>query len=205
MNRLAMAFCLTFALCQVAGATTVERSFSYFTIGGQTLSEIEEELNRRGPRVETTDRRHPGATRMQFVTRVSYGEQSGTCGVIEANVSLSAEMILPRWRVPRDPDMETRIIWDTLAADIRRHEEAHVVIARNHARELEQALGRVTRQPDCEVAADKVAQVTADVLRRHEEAQAQFDRIEAVNFERRLLRLLRYRLDRMADGRLPMP
>jgi predicted secreted Zn-dependent protease len=203
MRRLALATIAAIALSQPAGATSVERSYSYFTIGGSTLSEIEAELSRRGPTVGTTNRRHPGATRMQFATRVTYGEQGGRCGVVDADVSLSAEMILPRWRVPRNAEEDVRIIWDTLAADIRRHEEAHVVIARNHARELEQALKRVTRAPNCEAAAARVEQVTADVLQRHDEAQARFDRVEAVNFESRLLRLLRYRLERMEDGRLP--
>jgi predicted secreted Zn-dependent protease len=205
MNRLILIVAAAIAFCQPASATTVERSYSYFTVGGKTLSEIEEELHRRGPTVETTDRRHPGATRLRFSPRVSYGEQAGRCRVVDAEVSLSAEMILPRWRISSEATSETRIIWDTLAADIRRHEEAHVVIARNHARELEQTLKTITRMPDCEAAAERAAQVTADVLRRHDEAQARFDRIEAVNFESRLLRLLRYRLERMEDGRLPMP
>jgi predicted secreted Zn-dependent protease len=137
----------------------VERSYSYFTIGGSTLAEIEEELNRRGPLVGTTDRRHPGATRMQFATRVSYGESNGRCGVIDATVQLNANMILPRWRVAREAGMETRVIWDTLASDIRRHEEAHVVIARNYARELETALKAVRNERDCAAAEERVERI----------------------------------------------
>ena len=205
MSRLFYALIVALAFGGSAAASSVERSYSYFTIGGSTLAEIEEELNRRGPLVGTTDRRHPGATRMQFATRVSYGESNGRCGVIDATVQLNANMILPRWRVARDAGMETRVIWDTLAADIRRHEEAHVVIARNHARELEKALKAVRNERDCAAAEERVERIRSDVLRRHDEAQIEFDRIEAVNFERRMLRLLDYRLERMEDGRLPLP
>ena len=205
MSRLFYALIAALAFGGAAAASSVERSYSYFTIGGSTLAEIEEELNSRGPLVGTTDRRHPGATRMQFATRVSYGESNGRCSVIDATVQLNANMILPRWRVARDAGMETRIIWDTLAADIRRHEEAHVVIARNYARELETALKAVRNERDCAAAEERVERIRSDVLRRHDEAQIDFDRIEAVNFERRMLRLLDYRLERMEDGRLPMP
>ena len=205
MSRLFYALIAALAFGGSAAASSVERSYSYFTIGGSTLAEIEEELNRRGPLVGTTDRRHPGATRMQFATRVSYGESNGRCGVIDATVQLNANMILPRWRVAREAGMETRVIWDTLAADIRRHEEAHVVIARNYARELETALKAVRNERDCAAAEERVERIRSDVLRRHDEAQIDFDRIEAVNFERRMLRLLDYRLERMEDGRLPMP
>lgn len=205
MSRLLYALVAALVFGGPATASSVERSYSYFTIGGSTLAEIEEELNRRGPLVGATDRRHPGATRMQFATRVSYGESNGRCSVIDATVQLNANMILPRWRVARDAGMETRIIWDTLAADIRRHEEAHVVIARNYARELENALKAVRNERDCAAAEERVERIRSDVLRRHDEAQIEFDRIEAVNFERRMLRLLDYRLERMEDGRLPLP
>lgn len=205
MSRLPYALVAALLLSGPASASTVERNYSYFTIGGSTLAEIEEELNRRGPMVGTTERRHPGATRMQFATRVSYGESDGRCGVIDATVTLNANMILPRWRVARDAGMETRIIWDTLAADIRRHEEAHVVIARNYARQMETALKAVRGERDCAAAEARVEKIRTYLLRQHDEEQIAFDRIEAVNFERRMQRLLDYRLERMEDGRLPMP
>ena len=34
------------------------------------------------------------------------------------------------------------LLWDTLAADIKRHEERHAEIARNHARKPEDELPR---------------------------------------------------------------
>jgi len=205
MSRLAHALLAALFLAAPASASTVERNFSYFTIGGSTLAEIEEELNRRGPMVGTTERRHPGATRMQFATRVSYGENDGRCGVIDATVTLNANMILPRWRVAGDAGMETRIIWDTLASDIRRHEESHVVIARNYAREIETAVKAVRNERDCEAAEARVETIRTNLLRQHDQEQIDFDRIEAVNFERRMLRLLDYRLERMENGRLPTP
>ena len=99
------------------------------------------------------------------------------------------------------PRPEVQLVWDTLSADIRRHEESHVIIARNHARLLEQALLAIPRQPDCEAALAKAAIVTEKVLDRLNAAQAEFDRVEAINFDSRMRRLLQYRMERLARAK----
>lgn len=201
MKRFAPAACLLALFAVPADAASVARTYSYFTIGGTTLEEIEKELKRRGPQVKSTGARHPGATRMEFNTRVGYGQQAdGRCGVVEARVSVKAEMILPRWNRRGRADGDTRLVWDTLAADIKRHEESHVVIARNHAREMEEAFRKIRNQRDCAVAQEKVKETSARILAKHDAEQERFDRIEGINFESRLLRLIRYRIERMEAG-----
>ena len=55
---------------------------------------------------------------------------------------------------------------------------------------------RLGRQKTCAIAAEK-AKATADkVLAKHDRAQEKFDRVEGINFESRMLRLLRYRIER---------
>jgi predicted secreted Zn-dependent protease len=185
-----------------AGAASISKSYSYFSIGGSTLDEIESELAKRGPRVRDSGRRHPGVTQMEFKSRIGFGEQGGWCRVVQANVTVKAKVILPKWRRPKRADPDVSLIWDTLASDIKRHEESHVVIAKNHARELERALLAIDRQRTCKQTAERIKAVTTKVLARHGEAQDAFDRVEGINFESRLLRLLRYRLERMeASGR----
>lgn len=186
-----------------AQAASISKTYSYFTIGGSTLEEIEEELKKRGPQVKSTGSRHPGATRMEFTTRVGYGEKNGRCSVVDANVSVKANMILPRWGRRGRSDDDTRLIWDTLARDIKRHEESHVVIAKNHAREMEEALKYIRNERSCAIAAEKVKKVSERVLADHDRAQDRFDKVEGINFEHRLLRLLRYRLEQIEAGRIP--
>lgn len=187
-----------------ASAASLNKSYSYFSIGGRTLSEIENELARHGPQLDGGGRRHPGATRMEFATRVTYGQAGNGCGVTKASVTVDARMILPRWRNrAQSAKMDVALIWDTLSRDIKRHEESHIVIARNHARELENSLSRVRGHRDCNEAAARVKEITADVLGRHDREQIRFDQIEGINFEKRIMRLLEYRLQRMSDGRLP--
>jgi len=120
-------------------------------------------------------------------------------------VTVKVKVILPEWRRPRKADPDVKLFWDTLAADIRRHEERHVEIAKNYGRELENALKATYPWTDCGTAKAKAAEITAAILARHDRAQVQFDRVESVNFESRILRLMRYRIQRIENGRLPPP
>ncbi|WP_157015431.1 DUF922 domain-containing Zn-dependent protease [Mesorhizobium xinjiangense] len=184
-----------------ADAQTVSRSYSYFSVGGSTIEEIDKELSRRGPQINGAGRRHPGATRMQFSTKLSFASTDRWCAIDDATVTLKAKIILPRWRQRRRADYDTRLIWDTLASDIKRHEDFHVQIAKRHARELEQTLETIGRMRDCAHVQRRAAVINQRILAKHDRAQARFDRIEAKNFEDRLLRILTYRLERIEAAR----
>ncbi len=75
------------------------------------------------------------------------------------------------------------------------------MIARNYGRELEQALLAIGRQRDCDAARARAKVVSDTILAKHDRAQVQFDRVEGINFESRLLRLLNYRIERIESAR----
>lgn len=203
MNRILLAFSLIGLTAVPATAANLSKTYSYFTVGGTTLDQLETELASRGPKVKSTGRRHPGATQMEFSTKISYAEAKGYCRVQKATVTVKAKVILPRWGQRGKADPDVRVIWDTLSSDIKRHEESHVVIAKNHARELEQAIMGLRRQKTCGTIADKAKATSAKILARHDKAQERFDRVEGINFERRILRLLNYRMERIEAGKIP--
>jgi predicted secreted Zn-dependent protease len=173
-----------FAFLAVAGlplsaeAASLTKTYTYFSIAGRTLDEIEAELVKRGPQVNNTGIGHPGATEMEFTTRITYAGGNRGCAIVEASVRVEAEVFLPRWRQRAKADGDTRLVWDTLLADVKRHEEAHVMIAKNHARELERALMRVGRQRDCTAAAAGAKATMNSILALHNRALEEFDRVE---------------------------
>jgi predicted secreted Zn-dependent protease len=202
MIRILLAASLLGLMALPVSAESLTKTYSYFSVGGRTLDELEDQLNRRGPQVKSTGRRHPGATQMQFNTRLGYTEKNGSCRVTEASVTVKAKVILPRWRQRGKAEQDVRVIWDTLSGDIKRHEEQHVMIAQDHARELENKLLRLGRQKSCAVAGEK-AKATADkVLAKHDRAQEKFDREESANFEKRMLKLLRQRMKMIEAGEI---
>lgn len=185
-----------------ASAETVSKSYSYFSVRGTTLEQLDDELQRRGPRVKTTGQRHPGATQMQFKTRLDYAEKDGRCRVSDAKVTVEAKVILPRWRQRARADQDTRLVWDTLSSDIKRHENHHVEIARDYAQQIERKLLRLGRYKDCNAAAAK-AKLTVDrLLEKHDRAQTKFDQVESKTFEKRLLRLMRQRAKMIQSGEI---
>ncbi|QLF70709.1 DUF922 domain-containing protein [Peteryoungia desertarenae] len=175
------------------------KSITYFNIGGRTAEEIDNELTRKGPLTNSTGLRHPGATRIQFGGDLSYVEDGRRCWVEDVQVTVNTRIILPRWTNRKRADTDMALLWDTLASDIKRHEERHAEIARQYARELQDALTRLRPERDCTRMQDKVAETTDRVTDEHDKAQIQFDRVEAKNFEARMIRLLRYRSGRSTN------
>ena len=204
MKKILLTILAVASLSLPAAAVSLNKTYSYFSVSGRTLEEIETDLDRKGPRVRGTGgRRHPSATQIEFTTRITYAEGNRGCVIAKASVSVKTKTILPRWRLRATADDGTRLVWDTLLADIKRHEETHVMVAKNHARDLELALRDIRRQRDCKVAATKAKAVSERIFAQHDRAQKEFDRVEAMNFESRITRLLRYRMERIEKGQLP--
>ncbi len=194
MNRSLLCALMLALTAMPAGAANLVKTYSYFSVGGRTLDDIQNQLSKNGPEVKSTGSRHPGATQMAFTTRISYAQSAQSCRITDAAVTVKVKVILPEWRRPRKSDPDVRLFWDTLSADIKRHEERHAEIARNHARQMEKSFSRLGAERSCKVLQARVAEVSRRELDDHDRDQARFDRIEAANFESRMTRLMRYRL-----------
>jgi predicted secreted Zn-dependent protease len=186
----------------VRAETITTKTFAYFSVGGRTAAELDAELSKRGPVMKRSGSRHPGATRIKWGGSVTYVRRGSRCAVGEAKVTLSTQIILPRWKNRKRATPSLALIWDTLSSDIKRHEEQHVAIAQSHARELERKLMRLGRQKNCAIAAEKAKAVADKVLDKHDKAQAAFDRQESAGFEKRMLKLLRERIRMIEAGQI---
>lgn len=178
--------------------TIIHKSVTYFSIGGRTASDLDREMMNRGPYSRTTGRRHPGATQIKFNGSATFVRKNGRCVIGGAKVSLSTKLMLPRWTNRRRANRQMGLIWDTLAADIKRHEERHAEIARTHARELEKTILGLASAGDCPTLKARVNRVSQDAMIAHDKDQMRFDRIESVNFENRMIRLLKYRISQQS-------
>lgn len=171
----------------------VQKSITYFQIAGRTAAELDAELARKGPFTESSGSRHPGATQIRFGGDLTYTKRGTRCAIEDVRVTVETKLILPRWKNRKRASQDMALLWDALSADIKRHEERHAEIARQHARLLEQRLLKLRPARDCETLQDRVGEVTDEVTVAHDEAQMRFDRVEARNFQDRMLRILRHR------------
>ncbi|MEA3534992.1 DUF922 domain-containing Zn-dependent protease [Rhizobium sp. CC-YZS058] len=193
-----LAASLSLPLAAPAGAETVlTKSITYFPIGGRTAADLDAALSSKGPQMRSTGARHPGATRIRFGGTVTYVKRGAVCAVGAAKVTLNTKLILPRWTNRRSAGRDLALVWDTLSSDIKRHEERHAEIARNAARDMEKTLLALRPEADCERMQARVARVSEDAIAKHDADQVAFDRREAVNFDRRMIRLLQYRLEQL--------
>lgn len=200
-TRLVLTALTLIAVSVPAPAQTVTtKSYSYFSIGGKTLADIDREFLKRGPFSKRTGMRHPGATQIRMKAAIEFAEQGSSCRVTAARVTLDTKIILPKWKNRKRTDPKTALIWDTLALDIKRHEERHAEIARQHARALEKKLKALPRQNNCKKLNDMAEAASAKAGTAHEADQARFDRAESASFERRIIRLLGYNAERRAKG-----
>lgn len=193
--RLFLAFSMTIALCTSAQAAVVAtKSYSHFDIRGKTADELDQQLSTRGPTANGSSARHPGATKIRFGGEATYVQHDGRCRVGSAKVTVHTQIILPRWRSRKGASKELSMIWDALSSDIKRHEERHAEIARNQARVMERQILALPAQRSCETMQELVSNVSARGIDEHDRLQARFDKVEAVNFQNRMLRLLNNRI-----------
>jgi predicted secreted Zn-dependent protease len=203
MRRVHRLFGAAFLLCVIEAPAQAEpvitKTYSYFRIGGRTAEELDKALERHGPLTKTSGHRHPGATEIKFGGEVTYVEKGGRCSVGGARVTLRTHIILPRWSNSGKAPTDLRFIWATLSSDIKRHEERHAEIARNHARMLERELLDLPSRRTCDDVEALVTEATHRVLSEHDQQQLRFDQVEAANFDARMTRLLKYRIDQRQD------
>lgn len=194
------ALCVCLATLPGAADPLISKTYSYFSIRGSTGAELEQALTLFGPLLTHTGTRHPGATKIKLGGSVKYESSPGHCRVIEAVVKLDTHLTLPRWTNREAANKDTRLIWDTLAADIKRHEERHAEIARQHARKLEQSLLSLRSAKTCKTMEERVNAATQSVIEKHAADQARFDRVEAASFERRMLRMLHFKVEKRKNS-----
>ncbi|MDY8110297.1 DUF922 domain-containing protein [Fulvimarina sp. 2208YS6-2-32] len=178
-----------------APAGQVSQATQYFAVHGATLSEIDRSLSKSGPMVSDTGQRHPGATSVRFDGHVGYARVPRGCAVAETDIKLQLKTTLPKWRRPPRTEARTSLVWQTLAADIHRHEKQHSAIAISYMKRLESALKNLRPEPTCRQMEAKANRVMSRYLAEHERAQREFDTIEGREVDLRLNLALKRRLD----------
>ena len=204
MRRLGFAVMALTLLCASAVAVTsaplIKKTYSYFNISGLTGADLERELSKHGPILSETGIRHPGATKIKLGGSVDYRSSDGRCRVLDAKVTLETHLTLPRWTDRNRAARETVLVWDTLSSDIKRHEERHAEIARQYARKLEKTLEALHPELTCQLMEARVDATSKRIIEEHAADQQRFDRVEAASFERRMLRMLRFKAARQNNG-----
>ena len=177
----------------------VKKTTSYFVIQGKTARDLDAALAHSGPQIENTSH-HPGAAQIRYTGGLTYKEIGGLCAITKARVDLSLNIVLPKWANRQGAPTNLAFLWDTLASDIKRHEEHHAAIAIAHAHQMEKALEALKPERDCRSLQAKASTVTDEQIALQDADQLKFDRNEAATFETRMARLLKNRAQVAANN-----
>ena len=170
----ALALPLGLVACQSTGSSV---KVSYYSIGGSSLTGIDREIRRKGPRIGQ-GRHAVAVARIKMNPKLDYARGPRGCSVVKAKVSVNARVTLPAWNGRETADPRLAKAWDNIDRYTRLHEGTHVAIAFRHARRLERDLVALAPARGCRAARQNARILIREALRLHDAQQKNFDRNE---------------------------
>ena len=167
--------------CTLSSKTDVK--LDYYYVGGQSLSQIDTEIRKKGPRIKGAQHAVAVAN-IKMIPDVSFSNRDEGCIVRKAKVKVRATVTLPRWNNRKGAKLELARAWDNLDRYTRLHEAVHVAIADKYARLLEASLKALPAAESCAEARKRAKEVVEETMKRHEREQRKFDRSEKERFAR---------------------
>jgi predicted secreted Zn-dependent protease len=147
----------------------------YYPISSAEIELLRAEATTVGPFADS--RRWAGATQSNTRWTFSHLRRGMVCMLHDVRVVVTAEIRLPKWQPETPPDSGTLAWWNDFTARLLAHEQGHVRIAVDGAREIAETLRPLEGSVSCDgltMRANGAAQV---VLVRARERQAEYDRV----------------------------
>ncbi|MEM0899022.1 MAG: DUF922 domain-containing protein [Pseudomonadota bacterium] len=172
-----IAMCLSACVSTATQVTT-----SYYNVRGETAEEIDADIRRNGPM-----RGHALAVAAISLQPVSVQQSisGNSCSFSTAKFRVNAAITLPRWTDRlRSRDNDLRRAWRGLSDYARWHEDTHVKIAEEFAKQLGDDIEAIPPQRNCE-RLDRIAErIVKKNAKAHDRAQNAFDAREQERLRR---------------------
>ncbi|MBO6815547.1 MAG: DUF922 domain-containing protein [Rhizobiaceae bacterium] len=168
-------------LALIAGCTSVgERtlvSVDYYTISGQTFSEVDKQISIHGPEV-TGVGKALASTGLQMLRRVRYSLVPNGCAVSSARINVKARVTLPRHKNAKKLKNELAVAWNSLEEYARVHEAVHLAIADQYALRMEREISGLPVEENCVEMRESVRKRFDKLYEEHYQEQLAFDESE---------------------------
>lgn len=167
--------CLALTLVSLpALALDITRDNQTYLVEGDSAEAIRSSLDRLGPFQPSTGRRVDALTRWSLQWRFESRGGFNTCEVARTWTTLQVTMLLPvhghTSKLPEGLQKE----WTNYLQRLAQHEEGHVRIPTDAAREIETALNRL-RRPDCPSLEQEANRVANEILLRARATDQSYD------------------------------
>lgn len=157
-----------------ATALEVFRDNQTYLIQGDSAEAIRASLDRLGPIDPATGRRFDALTRWTLQWRFDSRSSFNSCEIARTWTSLRVTMQFPSHGKPSSLSEALRQEWTTYLQRLSQHEEGHVRIPSDAARDIETALDRL-RRPDCPSLEQEANRVANEILQRAQATERNYD------------------------------
>lgn len=155
-------------------ALEVIRDNQTYLVRGDSAEAIRASLDRLGPWDPSGSRRYDAYTRWNLEWHFDSRGSFNACEIARVWTTLRVTMTLPRHGSPSSLPEELRNAWTLYLQRLSLHEEGHVRIPSDAAREIETALDRL-RRPDCQLLEQDANRIANAILQRARAADRSYD------------------------------
>lgn len=147
----------------------------YYSIRGNTASDLSAQMDALGPVDRATGRRYAAFTNWALTSSISDRESAGGCRMTSARVLVDLTYTYPRWSPPPDASAALVRNWNRYLQALHRHQRGHGAIAVQAGRTMLESIRALKPRRSCrelKAAADRLA---ANATAQANEAEAAYD------------------------------
>ncbi|MDJ0612759.1 MAG: DUF922 domain-containing protein [Rhizobiaceae bacterium] len=170
--------------CTAFGERTLV-SVGYYTVSGDTFSELDQEIKLHGPNVLGVGDAL-ASTDLKMVPDIRYSRTSNGCEITNARIRVNARVTLPRHSNERRLKAELANAWTNLSEYARVHEAVHLVIADRYALKIEDAVKELDNRESCDQLRADVESEFSRLFEEHHKEQLAFDASEKIRIRKLL-------------------
>jgi predicted secreted Zn-dependent protease len=146
----------------------------YYDIRGTTAADLRAEIARLGPVSDGV--RHQAVTNWRLSWQPVTSVSGQRCSISSLNVSLTIEIVMPRWVNEIGAQQGLSTNWRTYLTGLLNHEHGHKDIALAGADEVRALVKAATPHPSCEAAVAAINAAGKAILDKTVASQRQYDR-----------------------------
>lgn len=160
-----------------------ESTMVYFPIFGATPRELQDSIRTNGPYNQIVKQHVNAQIGWRLNWKFDYIRDKSQCRIGKFKITLSTEITFPKWMNPEAADESVRRLWNSVAKDIRTHEDGHKAIGVEGANVLARRLRALPPFDTCEALNAEISREGKRVYAEYTLLNRAFDRTEVLKIK----------------------
>ena len=153
----------------------VSRQHTYYSVDGLTAPQIRNALERSTP-VRHDGNLFDAYTRWDVQWRFNWTfDGKGVCRITTVSTTVRIHQTLPRLQANRERPPDVTKHWNRYLTALTAHEEGHIALAIDAAREIERQLAQLPERPSCKQLESDANDRARQIISRYTRLEDQFD------------------------------